>query len=977
MLAVPGAAIASPDLTHGQRFGTAPNEIVDISADGRFLVATQGKGVVKYDLTDVSAPSQSAIFADLDAAPGVDLGNGTSAELELATPAGPPSFGVVIANAEPGPTSVALVRDEYVIAPFNAKNDNADVNANGTADPGDATVDPVDGLVILDADDLSPVRTVLFNDASPATGIAGAPTGTPGQDRLLEVPDSVAVSPDGSRAVIAVENDRELGQPVTAFNPTPGGVPGFIRADTSSPNPANWTFDLIELPAAFLAAEGERAQPEFVDVNADNTAVGSIQEANRIAVFDLDAPAVNPTLLETQIRDVGSSTFLADTVANNPISFSFTTPLTRERQPDTVKWVAGGTLVALANEGENGAVGGTRDFSIHNPDGTLVSKIGGAFDAAAADYGFLGDERNTLTNKGSEPEGMDAVTIDGTEYLLVLGERSESLSTWDVTFAQSPRLVSHVPTGEAPEGIDAHPGRGFAVVANEDPVNTQGNIGFLTLHRFTDSSLLASDRLIPRGTGTPYFNVRGLGAGFAASEFALVDATVPTRILGAAVGGRGYAPLRSAAAVAGAGAAVVLQDVAPAPGGGAWVVSAVNSFELARLDGAGAVVGSLKDVPGTGNGLSGVAVTPDGATVYVSATATNTIYRYDVAAGTFAMIAVTGVSAPILDLALAGDGDLLAVEANPNNDISVATIVRLDDPANADNAIGAADRTVLASVPIAASRSSTDMTGLALRPGGELWGVSGSRDGGAHIGHADLRRLVTLPAPVNRARPAVTGTAVVGQVLTCTDGTWTGANSYTREWRRDGEAISGATAMTYTVTAADPGQRITCAVLAAGADAFEVAESGAVIGVPAAQQGATGPPGPAGSSGPTGVQGPAGALGPAGAQGPAGALGPGGPAGGPGPAGSAGPAGPPGPTGSRGPSGRRGPKPRVAVSCRLADRRVRCTVRNAPPRSSVVARRGGAVVRRMTARRDGTLTFHVPRGRSRLTVTVGGIRIRR
>ena len=55
--------------------------------------------------------------AHLDAAPEVDLGNGTSEELELETPAGPPSFGVVIANTEPGPTSVALVRDEYVIAP--------------------------------------------------------------------------------------------------------------------------------------------------------------------------------------------------------------------------------------------------------------------------------------------------------------------------------------------------------------------------------------------------------------------------------------------------------------------------------------------------------------------------------------------------------------------------------------------------------------------------------------------------------------------------------------------------------------------------------------------------------------------------------------------------------------------------------------------------------------------------------------------
>ena len=83
LLASPVVAPASFDLTHGQRFGNAPNEIVDVSSDGTFVVATEGKGVVKYDLTNLAAPVQSAIFADLDTAPNVDLGNGTSEELEL------------------------------------------------------------------------------------------------------------------------------------------------------------------------------------------------------------------------------------------------------------------------------------------------------------------------------------------------------------------------------------------------------------------------------------------------------------------------------------------------------------------------------------------------------------------------------------------------------------------------------------------------------------------------------------------------------------------------------------------------------------------------------------------------------------------------------------------------------------------------------------------------------------------------------
>ena len=950
LMAIPSIASASFDLSHGERFGNAPNEIVDISPDGSFIVATMGKGIVRYDMGDLDSPAQSAILADLDTVPAIDLGNGTGNGLELSTPAGPPTFGVVVANTEPGPTSVALVRDEYVIAPFNAKNNNIDSNANGSYEAADATVDPPDGVVILDASDLSPVRTVLFTDNNPVTGVAGAPTGTPGVDPLLEVPDSVAVSPDGDRALIAIENDREFGQPITATNPTPGGFPGFVRADTSDSDPTNWEFDLVKLPPAFLTAEGEQAQPEFVDINEANQAVGSIQEANRIAVFDLNDPTVSPTLLDTDLKDPGSSTFFADTVNNNPISLSFETEITRERQPDTVQWVADGSLIALANEGEDGSLGGTRDFSIHNPDGSLVSDTGAIFDPAAADYGFLGDGRNTLTNKGSEPEGMEAFTRGDTEYLLVLGERTESLTTWDISQPRFPRLISHVPTGEAPEGVKANTRRGYVVVANEDVANTQGNAAFFTLHRFSDTALLPSERLIPRGEGTPYFNVRGLGSGFSDSEFATVDGTVPTRILSAEVGGRGYAPLKSEATASGAAAGKVLQDVAPAPGGGSWVVSEDNAFELAELDASGAVVGSVNDVPGTTRRMSGVVVTPDGQTVYGSSAAANTIYRFNVGAGTFEEVPVTGIASGdfILDLALAGDGDLIAVEANPNNNISTATVTRLDDPANVDNAIGPSDRTVLAMIPVSASRSSTDMAGLALRPGGELWGVSGTRDGGGHIGHADLRRLIKLPAPTNRARPALSGTAAVGQTLTCGDGTWTGASSFSREWRRDGTAIAGATASTYALTGADIGQRLTCTVLAAGSDAFQVAESAAVFPV---LNGTTGDTGVTGATGPTGDVGTTGATGPAGSNGTPGAAGPAGP---------------------RGQRGARGKTAKVKVRCRLSGRKLKCVVRNAKPSASVVARSAGKVVFRGKANRRGRTAFVLKRDERRARVVVSG-----
>jgi hypothetical protein len=62
--------------------------------------------------------------------------------------------------------------------------------------------------------------------------------------------------------------------------------------------------------------------------------------------------------------------------------------------------------------------------------------------------------------------------------------------------------------------------------------------------------------------------------------------------------------------------------------------------------------------------------------------------------------------------------------------------------------------------------------------------------------------------------PTITGTAQVGQTLTGTTGTIVGGTFTSRRWLRDGVAISGATAATYVVQAADVGKRISQEVTA-------------------------------------------------------------------------------------------------------------------------------------------------------------------
>jgi hypothetical protein len=71
------------------------------------------------------------------------------------------------------------------------------------------------------------------------------------------------------------------------------------------------------------------------------------------------------------------------------------------------------------------------------------------------------------------------------------------------------------------------------------------------------------------------------------------------------------------------------------------------------------------------------------------------------------------------------------------------------------------------------------------------------------------------PAPTNTVAPVISGSAVVGQNLTSTTGTWSGSPSaYFYQWRANSTAISNATANVFTLTSTQTGANITCNVTA-------------------------------------------------------------------------------------------------------------------------------------------------------------------
>jgi hypothetical protein len=72
---------------------------------------------------------------------------------------------------------------------------------------------------------------------------------------------------------------------------------------------------------------------------------------------------------------------------------------------------------------------------------------------------------------------------------------------------------------------------------------------------------------------------------------------------------------------------------------------------------------------------------------------------------------------------------------------------------------------------------------------------------------------VTQPQLTNIAAPKVTGTAKVGAKVAAAPGSWSAApSSYTYQWKADGQAISGATASTYTIPAPVLGKKLTVTV---------------------------------------------------------------------------------------------------------------------------------------------------------------------
>jgi hypothetical protein len=302
-------------------------------------------------------------------------------------------------------------------------------------------------------------------------------------------PDSIAVSADGRYAAIVIENERneDVGG---GLIPQGAGEPVCVDGDlqaTGAPMPGklvivdipSWSArdaqSLVGLPGMDGADDPE---PEFVDINAKNQAVVTLQENNHIALFDLRSGDI------IQHFSAGSVDLeQIDTRENDLIELD--SSMTKRREPDAVAWI-GNRYLATANEGdyedEFGEEGGSRGFSIFSSTGDLVFESGASFEHTLVSLGHYNEGRSE--NKGVEPEAVEFARFGNENLLFVGSERSNAVGVYRLNRGQAPvELKQALATGMGPEGLKAIPARDLFLASTEAAVFDAGIPTMINIYR--------------------------------------------------------------------------------------------------------------------------------------------------------------------------------------------------------------------------------------------------------------------------------------------------------------------------------------------------------------------------------------------------------------------------------------------------------------------------------------------------------------
>ncbi|MEU0314903.1 esterase-like activity of phytase family protein [Nocardioides sp. NPDC006273] len=344
-----------------------------------------------------------------------------------------------------------------------------DVSGGKGGSPTSVSIVGDHALVVVDESTYPGLEDTEWQDEEPAIGTrAGridvislaAPHEEVASYDLGGQPDSIAVSPDGTYAAIAMENQRnEAVTPAGGEEGDPPQAPaGSVKIVGLDGGPAEWRITDVALPASLLDGleAPEDAEPEYVDINADNQLALTLQENNGVVIIDLPSATV-----ET-VWSAGNAVVKGvDTTKNG--RFDPVDTIDAPREPDSIQWVGKG-LVATANEGD--WKGGTRGWTVFRAaTGEVVWDAGSTFEDIATKHGLHNNDR--AAKKGAEPEGLAFETFGGVPYAFVGSERSNFVAVYDMRTPSSPRLKQVLPATNGPEGLLPIPSRNLLAISSE------------------------------------------------------------------------------------------------------------------------------------------------------------------------------------------------------------------------------------------------------------------------------------------------------------------------------------------------------------------------------------------------------------------------------------------------------------------------------------------------------------------------------
>lgn len=271
-------------------------------------------------------------------------------------------------------------------------------------------------------------------------------------------PDAIALSPDKRFAAIAIENERDedLGDGYPPQAPA-----GFLQIVDCFGAPSAWATRQVSLVGLSTLYPTD-PEPEFVDINARNIAVVTMQENNYVALVNLvtgqviggfDCGAIDLDLVDATEDDLINQVESLKGVL---------------REPDAVTWTSTTTFVT-ANEGD--LDGGSRGFTTWRVGGTALFDTGNTLEHHIARVGHYPESRSE--NKGNEAEGVDYGQFGTDRFFFVASERSNTVSVYQIpgngpAAEANPFLRQVLSTGVGPEGVLAIPSRNLLVVAAEE-----------------------------------------------------------------------------------------------------------------------------------------------------------------------------------------------------------------------------------------------------------------------------------------------------------------------------------------------------------------------------------------------------------------------------------------------------------------------------------------------------------------------------